>query len=270
MTNVRALGVLAVLALTPAVRADHLLMRKMHVDGYQAGDKTVPGSDSTHAIWLGKDRVRIESDENTLIVRMDQSKVYVLDPKAKTASTIELPFDMKKYVPPEMASMVDQMKGMMSMSATVTPSDETKKVGSWNAKKYAVTIKGPQGPVTTEDRWVTKDITGIDVTVYRDMMNKMFVMMPGGEQIAEEMKKIDGIVVLTERTRTRGGNSVKSTEELTSVESKDAPAGTYDIPADYTEKPFDPMGGMKGGRPRPGGAGGAGGGGGRGGMGGGQ
>lgn len=253
MLNARILGVLALLALGSTARADHLITRKVHVDGYGAGDKAVPGSDSTLPIWIGKDRLRLESNEGTVIVRLDQSKVYMLDAKAKTATVIDLPFDIVKYLPPEAAAMADQIKAMSKMTATVTPSDETKKVGEWNTRKYTVSIKAAQGPATEETMWVTKDIAGIDVAACRDMLGKVFAIQPGGEAIAEEMKKIDGLAVLTERTRSRGGASVKSSEQVVSVETKDAPAGTYDVPADYTTKPFDLMsmgGGMGGGRPR--------------------
>ncbi|MFN0243628.1 MAG: hypothetical protein ACKVWV_12105 [Planctomycetota bacterium] len=252
MSNARILGVLALLALGTTARADHLITRKVHVDGYTAGDKTVPGSDTTHNMWIGSDRLRFESSEGTVIVRVDQSKLYMLDAKAKTATSIDLPFDLVKYLPPEAAGMADQIKAMSKISATVTPSDETKKVGEWNTRKYTVAMRGPQGPMSDEVMWVTKDVRGIDVAKTRDMLGKLFSVQPGGESVAEEMKKIDGIAVLTERTRSRGGNSVKSSEEVVSIESKDAPAGTYDVPADYTTKPFDLMsmgGGMGGGRP---------------------
>ena len=38
------------------------------------------------------------------------------------------------------------------------------------------------------------------------------------------------------------GKSFKSYQELVSSEEKAAPVGTYEPPAGYTEKVFDPMG----------------------------
>ena len=88
-------------------------------------------------------------------------------------------------------------------------------------------------------------------------------MMPGGAAMATEMKKVEGLPILVERTQTMGPMETKSSDEVTAVASKDAPEGAYDVPKDYAEKPFDPrtmggMGGMgggpgggrKGGRPR--------------------
>jgi hypothetical protein len=82
----------------------------------------------------------------------------------------------------------------------------------------------------------------------------MMSIAPGGASMATEMKKIEGLPVLIERTQTVMGQTLKSSEQVTAVTSKDAPEGTYDAPKDYTEKPFDPRaeGGMGGGSKRRG------------------
>jgi hypothetical protein len=59
--------------------------------------------------------------------------------------------------------------------------------------------------------------------------------------MAAEMKKVDGIPVLTERTRSMMGSDAKSRDEVLSIEQKEPPEGHYDVPAGFTEKPFDPM-----------------------------
>ena len=62
---------------------------------------------------------------------------------------------------------------------------------------------------------------------------------PGGTALAAEMRKFGGVSVLTERVQTTTGIQLRSRDELVSAKTQDAPAGTYDVPADYTLKPFD-------------------------------
>ena len=46
-----------------------------------------------------------------------------------------------------------------------------------------------------------------------------------------------------QRTQTmETGQSITTREEVTLVESKDAPEGWYDVPKDFTEKPYQALG----------------------------
>lgn len=239
----------------PALCADLVITKSKHSDATKMMGKEQPAKDTTEVTWIAKDRMRIEEGDSVTIVRADLKKMYVLDLKAKTASTIELPFDMKKYVPAEYAGMMEQMTSQMKV--TVTPTTETRKIKEWNATKYTMTMTTPMGGGFTQDIWATKDVQ-LDAAAFAEMSASFMSVGMGGAAIAAEYKKIEGFAVLTERTQTMMGQSSKSREEVTAVEKKDAPEGNYDVPKDFTEKPFDPMAGagmggggrgMRGGRP---------------------
>jgi hypothetical protein len=234
----------AALLATSAVSmpADFVLTQKKHTDAYTIGTKEIPAKDATSVMWIGKDRMRIEEGDKITIIRQDTKKMIVLDTKAQTATTIDLPFDMKKYLMPEAAGLVDNMP---KPKCTVTPSEEKKKIKDWNTTKFTVEMTSPMGKGgTVQEMWVTKDLQ-LDTAGLRDMWSTMFTIVPGGSAIAEEMKKIDGFPVVTDRTEKRGQTDVKSHEELVSVEKKDAPEGAYDVPKDYKERPFDPVSDVK-------------------------
>ena len=59
------------------------------------------------------------------------------------------------------------------------------------------------------------------------------------------MTKIEGLVVEQKGVMTMMGNEVGTSEKTISIDDMAAPAGTYDPPADYTEKPFDFMARMQ-------------------------
>jgi hypothetical protein len=239
----------------PAFSADLMITQTKHTDAMKFnGHEVRPAQDGKETMWIGKDRMRMESDDKITIIRMDQKKLYLLDPKAKTVSTLDLPVDMKKYVPEDKA---DQYQEMMSKTkVTLTPTTETKKIKDWNATKYTMTMTMPLPPQMggevsfNSDIWATKDIP-VDRAAMNDMYGALMTMSPGGPALATEMKKIEGMPVLIERTQSMMGNEMKSNEEVDSVTSKDAPEGTYEVPKEYTEKKFDPTNGPMGGGPSP-------------------
>ena len=236
-----SLASLAVLS-SPAWCGDTVITKAKHSDAAMGQ----PAKDTTEVQWIGKDHMRVEEGTSVTIVRADLKKMYMLDTAAKTVTTVDLPFDMKKYMPAEMAPMMEHMAAQTRV--TVTPSTETQMVKDWNATKYTMSMTMPMGGSMTQVMWVTKDI-GTDRAGWQDMLAAQVASNPFASGMAAEMKKIDGIAVQVERTMVMMGSESKSTENVLTVETKDAPAGHYDVPAGYTEKPFDPMSGMMGGPP---------------------
>jgi hypothetical protein len=232
-----ASAALLTLISTPAFCADLVITKSKHQDALKMPGMDRPAQDSTEITWVGKDRMRMEDGDHVTIVRADLKKMYMLDVKAKTVSTVDLPFDMKKYLPPEMAPMMEKVMGQMKV--TVTPTTETKKIKDWTVTKYTMSMTQPMGGFT-QDIWATKDVQ-VDRAAFNDLSGSIMSAGLGGSSIAAEYKKIEGVTVLTERTQTIMGQNVKSREEVTAIETKDATEGLYDVPKGYTEKPFDPM-----------------------------
>ena len=54
------------------------------------------------------------------------------------------------------------------------------------------------------------------------------------------MRQIDGFPVVQESDVDMGGSRFKTREELVAVETKEAPAGTYDPPVGYTAQTAQP------------------------------
>ncbi len=217
----------------PAFSADLVVKTTRHCDNPRIKDVAV-------TTWIGKDRMRVEDgDRKVLIVRADLKKMFVLDPKGKAFGTLELPFVMKDHVPPEIVPKFDEL--MANLHFSVTPTSETKKIHDWNATKYVLTISddAPDHKTTiTADVWATKDVV-VDGASWNSMNGAATSFMLSGPDMSAELAKIQGLPVLVERTHTTGDKTLKFTEEVTSVESKDAPEGAYDVPKDYTEmKPF--------------------------------
>lgn len=232
MRKFRLFAVLLVLiAAVGLATADTLMVQKTHVDSFMGQ----PAKDSTSKTWIGKGMARTEDGDSIVILRLDRKKMYLVDTKAKKVSVIDLPIDMSKMMPPEMAKMMAQMKPQVSLRAT----GETRKINQWNAQGYELTMKMMGQSIVTK-LWATKDIK-IDMQQYDEMIVNMQGIMPTMADMVKEMAKMDGVMVLSETT-----SPMKSRTELVSVEETAAPAGTYEVPAGYKEEAFDMMKQMQG------------------------
>ena len=136
--------VLAVLLVTtPAVWADTLITVRNHTDAIPA--MGVEESDETSTSWLGTNKLRDDREGQSVIVNLDDKKLYVLRHEAKVYHALDLPLDFKKLVPPEQAQQFEAMAAQMEMKVDITPTDETREVAGYKAKLYKVVLSNPMG-----------------------------------------------------------------------------------------------------------------------------
>jgi hypothetical protein len=228
-------------------QADIFMKQKTHTDGVQIMGQTQPAKDEIQTVWIAADKIRSDSEEGSVILRLDQGKVFFLDNAKKTYA--EMPMEMSKMMDDKIKKSMDEegldaeeqqaamgmMQGMAQMKITITPTTEKKKIGNWNCQKYNQELVMMMGPMNGEI-WATEDLK-MDYDLYNKYMAAM--MGKGGmfgdfmSQIVTEMKKIKGVPVLTVSTMNMMGTSIKSTQELIEYKEGTAPAGHFDIPRGY-------------------------------------
>jgi len=234
----KSLALACLLVLAPSASADLLLSSKSHTDASTLFGKETPAKDSTSTLWLGKDRLHIESEGLNAIVRLDTQRLILLDTKEKVWRSIELPFDFKRYLPPEKVLMAEQMFGARTLRARLEEKDETKKFGEWSAKRWEITLSQVDQAVAKEVVWASADLKA-DGAAYAKMYAALMSITPENRNLVKELPRIQGIPVRRERSQNLSGVWVTTIEELSSAAEKEPPAGIYDPPADYTEKPFE-------------------------------
>jgi len=235
-----ALALAVTLAWAPAASADTLLKMKHHTDAFQMMGQSRPAEDQEITFWIGDQRAMRSDGESTVILRLDQKKLYVANHEAKSYSALDMPVDIASYLPPEMKAQMDQMMEAMQMTATVEPTDETKKVNDWDTRLYRVKLSNQMGITIDSQVWVTRDVD-IDLASFKEMTRALASLQPGAAAAADELLKIDGVPVLTETEIKGMGGGTTQTEELVSAATQKAPAGTYEVPEGYTEQKFNPM-----------------------------
>lgn len=255
MKNKRILFTLALAALvffvfaTVQARADVYMKQKVHTDELKMMGQTQPAKDEISVIWLGENLARMDQGTATSSILLGDKKVlYMLDHNKKTYA--EMPLDLDKMFDeaaaagagddPETAEakkkmpgfMKGLMKGMMgNMSAKVTETGETKRIGGWNCRKYIIEMDMGMGKSNSE-AWATEDLK-INYSLYFTSANAMMASQPGFDKIAKEMQKVKGVIVYQTTKTSVMGTEVTSTTELLECSDKSAPAGNYEIPAGY-------------------------------------
>lgn len=234
-----ALAMALVLSMTGTVAADTKIVQTVHQDAFTVMGQSQPATDTERVIWLGDGRLRVDEDGSTIIVRLDSNAMYMIDHSGKSVSTIDLPVDLSTLLPPGVA---DQMRAMMQLEITVAPTDETKKVGQWTARRWNLSMTTPM--VTIESTlWATEDLD-IDRASYDRLFHQIVSLQPGTEGLIEKLQAVDGFVVEQQSVTTMTGasdTSMTRSERTVTVESADPPADTYDPPADYTPRELDLM-----------------------------
>lgn len=236
-------GVACGVMVAVSAAADTKIVKLEHTDGFTAMGRNTPPLDQEQVTWVGSDRMRSDKGDSSTIIRLDLKKLFVLHHDDKTYNALDLPVDITKFMPPGMA---EQMMTMMTFEVEVTPTDETKMIGDWKARRYDVSMTSKMADISMT-MWATTD-ANVDQDAYYAMYEHLNNMSPGLEKMATEMRKIDGLVIEEEGTttmRVMGDTTIKRRSKTTSIEEAVPPAGTYDPPADYTETPFDFMGAMQ-------------------------
>jgi hypothetical protein len=228
-------------AFAAAAAADTKLEMKSHTDAFQMMGQNQPAQDSDVTFWIAPDRVRRDDGTGAFIYRGDQDKLYVVDHEEKSYSVLSLPVDFLALMPAEMRGQMEGFLQQMSMTAAVTPSDETKEINGWTARRYDVSMSNGMGMKIDSTVWATKGIDA-DLEAFKGLYAAMGSLQPGGSGAVDEMMKIDGVPVLTETTVQGMGSSFGSRDELVSASQAEPPAGTYEVPEGYTEIEFNPMG----------------------------
>ena len=236
----KTLSVLFVLLISAGIAAADLkVIKQTHQDGFTIMGQTQPAEDKQQTTWIGTNMMYMDQGDNVTIVRLDTMKLYVVDHTTKTYHVLDLPVDLSTLVPPEMQPML----AMMQFEVTVTPTDEHKQVGEWDARRYDMSMTSQMFSMKST-MWVTK-VAGYDPEAFNSMYVHLNSLQPGMADAVKEMGKIDGLVVEQQGLMTMMGNEVGTSEKTISIDNMDAPAGTYDPPSGYTEKPFDFMARMQ-------------------------
>lgn len=210
-----------------SLSADVYIKTKTHQDAMSMMGQSTPARDSVSEQWIGDDLFAQVSPDQSMIINLKKSTAWIINHKAKTYIETPLPLDMSKLLPPEAAAFA----GMMKMTATVSATNDTKKVGQWNCQGYTMNMSIMGMNVSTKI-WASTDV-GFDATAFnaKFLGNIMKGQMMLDDASLKELAKIKGYQIMTEADMF----GAKTTTEVVEITKKTAPASIYAVPAGYAK-----------------------------------
>jgi hypothetical protein len=163
--------------------------------------------------------------------------MYVVYPAKKSYVEMKLPLDVTKYMPAAAKSIIEAT--LNSMTIKVNANGKNEKVGEWNTKGYTAVMTmstmGMQMKMNMDIAASTDVPFDWKKTSAEFMGNMMMSTGQMSSKVINEMKKIEGYIVKMTMTMNMMGMNIKVRTRVLSITKKDAPAGTYTVPAGYTK-----------------------------------
>jgi hypothetical protein len=225
-------ALLILLLASPAFAADVLVRIKTHSDPMTIGGQSQPARDSVAEQWYGPGKTAQISGDGGFIVDLGKNVVYMVNHRSKSYVPLTIPIDIVKILPPEVAAQAP----MMQMTATVSPTTETRTIGAWRCLGYDVTLTMMGMPMTMRV-WASTDVPAT-LLDFSAKVTPVFLQgqMRLTDESMKEFAKIKGFQVATELTATVMGAEMRTTTEVVEIVEKPAPAGTFEPPAGYAQK----------------------------------
>ncbi len=236
---------LAMFILPSFVQADVVITQQTKMDAWEMmGQKSAAKTD-TIVTMMGDGYARVDhGDTASVILNTKKGMIYTISHKNKSyaetslatldnlASQVDkMAKEKAKEGDDESAAMADMMKSMMTVKATVTPTEETKKIKDWNCTKYNAVIN--MGMVSiAQEIWASEDIK-VDPTLFLQASQAMMSQFDGYNDYMKEMKKIKGVAVQTKMNINMMGSQMTGETNILSIDEKKAEKNAYTLPEGY-------------------------------------
>jgi uncharacterized protein (DUF1810 family) len=223
---------LLVLVATPAFGQDVYVKTRAHSDAFAIADQSQPARDDVFEQWFSGNKTAQTGRDIGMIVDLDASMAYMILHGDKSYVPMPLPMDIIKILPAEVASMAP----MIQMSATVTATAETKKIGQWTCTGYDVALS-VMGMQMNQRVWASTEVpASLAAAAAKVMPTFMQGQMRLTDASAKEYAKIKGFQIASELNADVMGAKMHTTTETVEIVEKAAPAGAFAPPAGYTKK----------------------------------
>ncbi len=217
--------------------ADVYIKIKTHTDSFYDSGVKMPAEDSIEEIWIGDGKIVFINENRNKIYDLESSLVSIIFPKKKIYAQSPLPLDMSKLLTEEDYSWSQIFK----IKGKARETDETKKIGEWNCKKYELETwimdEGFQVVEMEISLWMTIEVP-FDLDMYgkaaaneRKLRDSRY-----DDDLLSEWNKIKGCQIALERTSYYRGVERRYYEEVVEISKKNPPEGIYSVPPGYTKK----------------------------------
>lgn len=220
----------------------------------------------TQTIILEADKMRMSSDRGGMLYRADTGKMIMINDKTRSYMEFS-PDSIQKMRAGMQAQMQQRLAGMpeaqrkkieammaahgapgMAGPTPETPrvvayqrSGDARKVGQWSCTPYTQLVNGKPESDLCVVKMSEVGLTRDDLKGLINLSKTMSQQLAGGQGPAaasadfEALTKAAGYDAFPVQTTHHVGGQMEIESTVLSVEHKDVPAGTFEIPAGYTK-----------------------------------
>lgn len=217
------------------VSGDIYIKMKTHQDSFYDKGTTVPAQNSIEEHWIGDQKMAFITENLITIYDLEKNQMIFINQIKKIYAETPIPLDMSNLVTAQYYSRLQMLKP----KGTIKKTNETKKIGEWNCRKYEIEIEmiDERGRHDVADLkvWITEDVP-FDLEMYGKIISNVLKIENYDDDLISEWIKIKGFQIALERTLNIRGSARKYYEEVVEISKKNPPVGIYAVPAGYTKK----------------------------------
>ncbi len=227
--------ILAVVCAATTVSADVYVKIENHTGEYYRGGMIVPAEDDSSEMWIAGKKLAFITDTLKLVIDLEKNLFTMVTLSDNGYFQGELPLDFGKFLPEQEAGQV----AMYKYQGSVKKLDQKKKVGQWNCQGYEILNWVPYqgGKVNERDMvaWVTTEVP-CDLKTLNEMTRHLLTLSNFTDELITDLMTIEGLRIAADSVSYNEGIAITTTERVVVLEEKDAPAGTYGVPAGGVKK----------------------------------
>lgn len=239
----RIVGLIVTIIGATEAAADVRIRQLFETDAFEIMGRVMPATLDTNTIWLSGNNARLDAGHTASTILLgDSGRLIQLDHIDRTYLEIDLKA-MGKYVDLKLPEMLGTMSpetqkivGGMNTEIKVTPTEDKKKIGDWNCRKF-ILEKHVGVMESSTEVWATTDVE-VNAGAYYKIINSLMFWMPSYEKNLAQFSKIDGLTVKEETTARVMGKEAHSVMKVIDIHKEDAPKDAFTIPEGYTEIPM--------------------------------
>ncbi len=230
----------AAAACPSAFGKDFYLKQQVHADESTVMGQTQPARDFVREVWLTPNRMVIFDDESKTVVDWEKKLIATADHRRRTI--VQMPLNRGTGIAAmsaeERRRFEKVMGEVLDLRVVVKVTDERRAVAGRACRKYLLTVETGMDK-TTAEIWASPELN-VDKEMTAAYIAFSVMQMPGAVQAFDatlaELKKIEGLPVLTvQRIEMMGQTFARSAELLEFREAK-APQEAFEMPHGYVRQ----------------------------------
>ncbi len=226
---------IVLIALTGFVRADVFVKQEEQTEAVYHHGNVEPATQNTSEVWIGKKKLAYREGNLGFLVDLDKGKAFVINHSTKTFAESSLPFRLGNVADEEFAPRLE----MFRTQGEIKHLNKEKKIGDRACTMTEITTwviyEGVRYNETIREICLATDLP-FDLKAAKPLLKETQGLNNYDEEFYAKIDALEGFPIASTSTQYMEGISIPSSMETLEMTVKEAPAGTYAIPDDYTKK----------------------------------